>query len=106
MELKTPLNGTVENLYNTIYYSKYAIEFNIDKSAHYVALKTHEGHPIPHPTGSYGMSFVSILTKIDPCYKGFQLYWHYNTLFGSVAFYSAVVPQDEGDNSRHQHTSC
>ena len=23
---------------------------------------------------SYGMSFVSILTKIDPCYKGFQLY--------------------------------
>ena len=63
MELKTPLNGTVENLYNTIYYSKYAIEFNIDKSAHYVALKTHEGHPISHPTGELWNVFCEYFNK-------------------------------------------
>ena len=31
-------DGTVETLYNTIYYSKYFIELNIDKSTQYVAL--------------------------------------------------------------------
>ena len=48
---------TVETLYSTIYYSKYFIELNFDKSTQYVALWTHKRHPIPRP-----------------CYKGFLLY--------------------------------
>ena len=43
--------GTVETLYSTIYYSKYFIELNIDKSTQYVALWTHKRHPIPRPFG-------------------------------------------------------
>ena len=43
--------GTVETLYNTIYYSKYFIELNFDKSTQYVALWTHKRHPIPRPFG-------------------------------------------------------
>ena len=42
---------TVETLYSTIYYSKYFIELNIDKSTQYVALWTHKRHPIPRPFG-------------------------------------------------------
>ena len=46
------LNGsTVETLYSTIYYSKYFIELNLDKSTQYVALWTHKRHPIPRPFG-------------------------------------------------------
>ena len=40
---------TVETLYSTIYYSKYFIELNLDKSTQYVALWTHKRHPIPRP---------------------------------------------------------
>ena len=43
--------NTVETLYSTIYYSKYFIELNIDKSTQYVALWTHKRHPIPRPFG-------------------------------------------------------
>ena len=43
--------NTVETLYSTIYYSKYFIELNIDKSTQYVALWTHKTHPIPRPFG-------------------------------------------------------
>ena len=42
---------TVETLYSTIYYSKYFIEINFDKSTQYVALWTHKRHPIPRPFG-------------------------------------------------------
>ena len=42
---------TVETLYSTIFYSKYFIELNIDKSTQYVALWTHKRHPIPRPFG-------------------------------------------------------
>ena len=42
---------TVEILYSTIYYSKYFIELNFDKSTQYVALWTHKRHPIPRPFG-------------------------------------------------------
>ena len=42
---------TVETLYSTIYYSKYFIELNLDKSTQYVALWTHKRHPIPRPFG-------------------------------------------------------
>ena len=42
---------TVETLYSTIYYSKYFIELNFDKSTQYVALWTHKRHPIPRPFG-------------------------------------------------------
>ena len=42
---------TVEILYSTIYYSKYFIELNFDKSTEYVALWTHKRHPIPRPFG-------------------------------------------------------
>ena len=60
---------TVETLYSTIYYSKYFIELNIDKSTQYVALWTHKRHPIPRP--SYGVSFMSTSTEIDRVIKGF-----------------------------------
>ena len=43
--------NTVGTLYSTIYYSKYFIELNIDKSTQYVALWTHKRHPIPRPFG-------------------------------------------------------
>ena len=42
---------TVETLYSTIYYSKYFIELNFDKSTQYVAPWTHKRHPIPRPFG-------------------------------------------------------
>ena len=42
---------TVETLYSTIYYSKYFIELNFEKSTQYVALWTHKRHPIPRPFG-------------------------------------------------------
>ena len=42
---------TVETLYSTMYYSKYFIELNFDKSTKYVALWTHKRHPIPRPFG-------------------------------------------------------
>ena len=45
------LHYTVETLYSTIYYSKYFIELNFDKSTQYVALWTHKRHPIPRPFG-------------------------------------------------------
>ena len=41
----------VETLHSTIYYSKYFIELNIDKSTQYVAFWTHKRHPIPRPFG-------------------------------------------------------
>ena len=41
----------VETLYSTIYYSKYFIELDFDKSTQYVALWTHKRHPIPRPFG-------------------------------------------------------
>ena len=41
----------LHTLYSTIYYSKYFIELNIDKSTQYVALWTHKRHPIPRPFG-------------------------------------------------------
>ena len=54
---------TVETLYSTIYYSKYFIELNIDKSTQYVDLWTHKRHPIPRPfRASYGVSFMSTST--------------------------------------------
>ena len=43
--------NSVETLYSTIYYSKYFIELNIDKSTLNVALWTHKRHPIPRPFG-------------------------------------------------------
>ena len=42
---------TVETLYSTIYYSKYFIELNVDKSTQYVAFWTHKRHPIRRPFG-------------------------------------------------------
>ena len=41
----------VETLYSTIYYSKYFIELNFDKSTQYVAFWTQKRHPIPRPFG-------------------------------------------------------
>ena len=49
--LVLPSDTTVETLYSTIYYSKYFIELNFDKSTQYVALWTHKRHPIPRPFG-------------------------------------------------------
>ena len=49
--LYEPLLITVETLYSTIYYSKYFIELNFDKSTQYAALSTHKRHSIPRPFG-------------------------------------------------------
>ena len=49
--IRTTDATTVETLYSTIYYSKYFIELNFDKSTQYVALWTHKRHPIPRPFG-------------------------------------------------------
>ena len=66
---------TVETLYSTIYYSKYFIELNFDKSTQYVALWTHNMLPF---RASYGVSFVSISTEIDRVIKGFYCSVHEN----------------------------
>ena len=60
---------TVETLYSTIYYDKYFIELNIDKSTQNVAIWTHKRHSIPR--ASYGVSFMSTSTEIDRAIKGF-----------------------------------
>ena len=60
--------STVETLYSTIYYSKYFIELNIDKSTQYVALWTHKLAPF---RASYRVSFMSTSTEIDRVIKGF-----------------------------------
>ena len=62
---------TVETLYSTIYYSKYFIELNIDKSTQYVTLWTHKRHPIPRHS-----------TRVDPtdfaiCYTELTISAHY-----------------------------
>ena len=49
--IKCPGHSTVETLYSTIYYSKYFIELNLDKSTQYVALWTHKRHSITRPFG-------------------------------------------------------
>ena len=50
-QMITQFTNTVETLYSTIYYSKYFIELNNDKSTQYVALWTHKRHPISRPFG-------------------------------------------------------
>ena len=63
-----PVTHTVETLYSTIYYSKYFVQLNIDKSTQYVALWTHNMLPF---RASYGVSFMSTSTEIDRVIKGF-----------------------------------
>ena len=62
---------TVETLYSTIYYSKYFIELNFDKSTQYVALWTHKRHPIPRPFGRAMECLLWVFHWNWPCYKGF-----------------------------------
>ena len=67
--------NTVETLYSTIYYSKYFIELNIDKSTQYVALWTHKRHPIPRPFGRAMECLLWVLQqKLIVLFKGFLLY--------------------------------
>ena len=65
---------TVETFYSTIYYSKYFIELNFDKSTQYVALWTHKRHPIPRPFGRAMECLLWVFHWNWPCYKGFLLY--------------------------------
>ena len=67
----------METLYNTIYYSKYFIELNFDKSTQYVALWTHKRHPIPRPFGRAMECLYEYFNRNWPCYKGFLLYLLY-----------------------------
>ena len=67
--------ATVETLYSTIYYSKYFIELNFDKSTQYVALWTHKRHPIPRPFGRAMECLLWVFHWNWPCYKGFLLYF-------------------------------
>ena len=68
------INSTVETLYSTIYYSKYFMELNFDKSTQYVALWTHKRHPIPRPFGRAMECLLWVFHWNWPCYKGFLLY--------------------------------
>ena len=68
-------DDTVETLYSTIYYSKYFIELNFDKSTQYVALWTHKRHPIPRPFGRAMECLLWVFHWNWPCYKGFLLYY-------------------------------
>ena len=70
---------TVETLYSTIYYSKYFIELNFDKSTQYVALWTHKRHPIPRPFGRAMECLLWVFHWNWPCYKGFLLYTQTHT---------------------------
>ena len=74
---------TVETLYSTIYYSKYFIELNVDKSTEYVALWTHKDTPYLALSGELWSVFYEYFNRNWPCYKGFLLYnfqikisWH------------------------------
>ena len=60
----------METLYSTIYYSKYFIELNIDKSTQYVAFELKTPHTSPF-RASYGVSFMNTSTEIDRVIKGF-----------------------------------
>ena len=81
----------METLYSTIYYSKYFIELNIDKSSQYVALWTHKRHPIARP------KFYEYFNRNWSCYKGFLLYlgcckvYLYSTLRTSLTSWVRVV---------------
>ena len=68
------LTYTVETLYSTIYYSKYFIELNFDKSTQYVALWTHKRHPYLALSGELWGVFYEYFNRNWPCYKGFLLY--------------------------------
>ena len=59
---------TVETLYGTIYYSKYFMELNFDKSTLYVSLWTPHTSPFRE---SYGVSFMRTITEIGRVIKGF-----------------------------------
>ena len=71
LTLMTAVRSTVETLYSTIYYSKYFIELNFDKSTQYVALWTHKRHPIPRPFGRAMECLFCAWTEIDRVIKGF-----------------------------------
>ena len=66
--------NTVETLYSTIYYSKYFIELNIDKSTLNVALWTHKRHPYLALSGELWSVFYEYFNRNWSCYKGFLLY--------------------------------
>ena len=62
----------METLYSSIYYRKYFIELNFDKSTEYVALWTHKKHPIPRPFGRAMECLLWVTsTEIDRVIKGF-----------------------------------
>ena len=67
-------NNTVETLYSTIYYSKYFIELNFDKSTQYLALWTHKRHPYLALSGELWSVFYEYFNRNWSCYKGFLLY--------------------------------
>ena len=67
----------VETLYSTIYYNKYFIELNFDKSTQYVALWTHKRHPYLALSGELWSVFYEYLNRNWSCYKGFLLYMYY-----------------------------
>ena len=68
------LRCTVETLYSTIYYSKYFIELNFDKSTLYVALWTHKRPPYLALLGELWSVFYEYFNRNWSCYKGFLLY--------------------------------
>ena len=67
---------TVETLYITIYYSKYFIKLNIDKSTQYdyVALWTHKRPFGRALLGELWSVLYEYFNRNWSCYKGFQLY--------------------------------
>ena len=109
---------TVETLYSTIYYSKYFIELNFDKSTQYVAFWTHKRHPIPRLSGELWSVFYEYFNRNWPCYKGFLLYYYYVMLQCGVGVWVWVggwgwgcvtgldpVTQQSGGNINHHMMS-
>ena len=95
---------TVETLYSTIYYSKYFIELNFDKSTQYVALWTHKRHPIPRPFGQAMECLLWVLQqKLTVLWRVSTVLWfksHQNLFLGvHLAISSFPIGTDSGNGS-------
>ena len=66
-------SDTVETLYSTIYYSKYFIELNNDKSTQYVPFELTKDTPYLALSGELWSVFYEYFNRNWSCYKGFLL---------------------------------
>ena len=64
----------METLYSTIYYSKYFIELNFDKSTQILPFELTKDTPYLALSGELWGVFYEYFNRNWPCYKGFLLY--------------------------------